>query len=344
MDKENKKAKSDEKAEAPAAAESPKPAQAPADALSMTPEELGEATAAEVKTMPEPAAGKTKSPSKLKRIFKRVNIYLMAFIILLVIAATIITVSWLYSQKKPPEATIGSQQLSPEALKELSSGDASVGNNRQRLTIKGDTTIDGQTLLRSNLDVAGSIQTSARINGADLTVSGTSNLGTAQINRLQVAGNHDVSGDITIGGGLSVGGTSTFNGPMTASKITASQLVLSGNAKLEIPNHLAFTGPTPGQSANQGVLGSGGSASLSGSDTSGTINFNAGNNPSSGCMITVNFRSNFGATPRVVVSPVDAAGGNLNFYVTRSAGSFSICSTNPPAAHSSFGFDYFVAG
>lgn len=349
MDPENKKdepVKDDNEAEKEVAAETAK-ADAPADALSMTPEELGNTKASAEQTGANvEVAGKVKKsgPGAFKRILKKVNIYLMAFIILLVIAGVVITLTWLNSQKKPPEATIGSQQLSQDALKDLASGNASVGDARQRLTIKGDATIEGQALLRSNLDVAGNIQASGRISGADLTISGTSNLSNTQIDRLQVSGNNDVRGDNTIGGSLSVAGSSTFNGPMTASKITAAELVMSGNAKLEIPGHLAFTGPTPGQSVNSGVLGTGGSASLNGSDTSGTVTFNSGNNPTGGCMLTVNFRNNFQATPRVVVSPVDAAAGNLNFYVTRNTSSFSICSTNAPAAHSSFSFDYFVAG
>lgn len=348
MDPENKKdqpPKDDNEAEKEVAADAAKSA-APADALSMTPEELGNAKASDDQTGANvEVTGKAKKgPGGLKRILKKVNLYLMAFIILLVIAGVVTTLTWLYSQKKPPEATIGSQNLSQEALKDLASGDASVGDARQRLTIKGDTTIEGQTLLRSNLDVAGNIQTSGKISGADLTISGTSNLANMQANRLQVSGNADVTGDITLGGGLNVTGTSTFNGPMTASKITAAQLVMSGNAKLEIPGHLAFTGPTPGQNVNNAVLGNGGSASLSGSDTSGTIAFNSGNSPTAGCFITVNFRSNFQATPHVVISPVDAAAGNLNYYVTRTTTSFTICSNNAPAGNSRFGFDYFVAG
>lgn len=349
MDPENKKdqpEKTDDEAEKEVQAESTK-SDAPADALSMTPEELGNTKASDDQTganVEVTGKVKKKGPGAFKRIFKKINIYLMAFIILLVIAGVVVFLTWQFSQKKPPEAAIGSQQLSQDALKDLASGNASVGDARQRLTIKGDATIEGQALLRSNLDVAGNIQASGRISGADLTISGTSNLSNTQIDRLQVSGNNDVQGDITIGGGLSVAGASTFNGPMTASRITASQLVMSGNAKLEIPGHLAFTGPTPGLSPNGGVLGSGGSASMSGSDTSGTVAFNSGNNPTGGCLATVNFRSNFQATPRVVVSPVDGTAGNLNFYVTRNTSSFSICSTNAPAAHSSFSFDYFVAG
>lgn len=349
MDKKNKKDQATEdttnKAETP---KETKPKQAPADALSMTPDELGQTapTADQTGENITKAASKkdTKRFGKLRRIFRRVNIYLMAFTILLVIAAAITVITWLYSQEQPPEAVIGTEQLSQEALQELASGDASVGNARQRLTIKGDTTIEGQTLLRSNLDVAGSIQSSERISAVDLIVSGTSNLSNTQIDQLQIAGNTNSQGDLTIGGGLSVAGATTLNGPTTASRITASELVLSGSGRLEVSNHVAFTGPTPRQNINYGVLGAGSSASLNGSDTSGTINFNTGTGTSSGCMTTVMFSNAFTTTPRVVVTPVNAAGGNLNFYVTRDTSSFSICTNNAPAVGSAFSFDYFVAG
>ena len=45
-----------------------------------------------------------------------------------------------------------------------------------------------------------------------------------------------------------------------------------------------------------------------------------------------------------MISPVEAAAGSLNYYVTRNTSGFSVCSTNAAAPNASFGFDYIVFG
>src|SRR5690606_2579650 len=121
------------------------------------------------------------------------------------------------------------------------------------------------------------LQTGGSLETPNLTVSGDTNLGKTQINSLQVAQNTAIQGSTTVRD-LNVTGTSSFSGAITASKITVSQLILSGNAILQIPNHISFTGPSPSRSyIGSGILGSGGTVSVNGSDTSGTINLNSGN-------------------------------------------------------------------
>src|SRR5690606_19660637 len=93
---------------------------------------------------------------------------------------------------------------------------------------------------------------------------------------------------------LSVSGSSTFSGAMTASQLTVSNLIISGNGTLQVPNHINFTGPTPGRTIGT-ALGSGGSLSISGSDTSGTININTGSGTSAGCFARINFQKSFGS-------------------------------------------------
>ena len=119
---------------------------------------------------------------------------------------------------------------------------------------------------------------------------------------------------------------------------------MSGNAILQIPNHLSFTGPSPSRTINAGVLGAGGSASVNGSDTNGTININTGSNPSAGCFARINFQQAFPGQPHVIVSPVGAAAGQTQYYVDRNNTGFSICTNNPAPANQVFAFDYFVTG
>lgn len=317
--------------------------ESPADALSRTPDDLAderEATKTEQSDSPNGEEA-PKKISKARRLFKKINVYLLLFILVVIVSIIITWVFYLNSQKPAIVPTIAGQELTQEALQDLASKDTSVGGASQTLTIQGNAVIDGQTLMRGNLNIAGNLQTGGSIQGPNLTISGTSNLGTAQINTLQIANTLAIQGGTTMRE-LSVSGASTFNGPMTAAQITTSRLILSGNASLEIPNHISFTGPSPNRTVNSGPLGSGGTASISGSDTAGTVNISTGNSPQAGCMIRVNFAQAFTKQPYVIISPVGNAAGRTQYYVDRDQAGFSICTSAPAPGNSSFGFDYFV--
>lgn len=317
--------------------------QAPVDALSRTPDDLEDEQAKQAAgDLDAPIDGPAvKKISPLKQFLRKVNLYFLIFGLLIVVAGAIAAVNYLNSQKTPVAPAVATQGLSENALKQLANSDATVGNTSQTLTIQGNAIIAGQTLTRGNLNVAGNFQTGGSIQGPSLTISGATNLGATQINSLQVATNTAVQGSTTLRD-LNVAGTSSFSGPMTASQITVTKLVLSGNAVLQIPNHIAFTGPSPNRTINAGVLGSGGSASVNGSDTTGTININTGSNPVAGCFARINFQQAFTNQPHVIVSPVGAGAGQTQYYVDRNNSGFSICTAAPAPANQVFAFDYFV--
>lgn len=318
---------------------------APADALSKTPDELDEEKAAQAAADADLSGLDNELPAKkvspFKKFIRKINVYLLAFVLVFIVAGAIALVSFLNGQKTPEEAAIDNQSLTTEALKSLANTDASVGNTAQTLTIQGSAIINGQTLARGNLNVAGNFQTGGSVTAPTITVSGAANLGDAQINSLQIASNTAIQGTTTLRD-LNVSGATSFSGPVTASQLTVTRLVLSGNATLEVPNHISFTGSTPSRSTNNSVLGNGGSANISGSDTAGTINVNSGNNPSTGCFITVRFNQAFTKQPRVIVSPTGAAAGRMQYYTERDTTSFKVCSASAPGANQSFSFDYLV--
>lgn len=321
--------------------------QAPADALSLTPEELEEEKAeqatASIEASEAAAADSTgeKKLSPFKRFFRKVNLYFLIFLLLIVVTGILTLVNYLNSQKVAPEPSIAAQGLTEDALKQLANTDATVGNTSQTLTIQGNAIITGQTLMRGNLNIAGNLQTGGTIQGPSLTISGATNLGSTQINSLQVATNTAIQGTTTLRD-LNVAGASSFSGAVTASQITVTKLILSGNAILEIPNHISFTGSSPNRTVNNAVLGNGGTLSLNGSDTAGTINISSGNNPTAGCFAQITFQQVYTSSPHVIVSPIGQAAGQLDFYVTRNTTSFSICTVNAAQANQTFGFDYFV--
>ena len=316
---------------------------APVDALSRTPEDLEneqiKQAASDLDTPIDGPAVKKISP--LKKFFRKVNLYILIFGLLIVVAGAIAAVNYLNSQKTPVAPSIASQGLTEGALKQLANTDATVGNTSQTLTIQGNAIIAGQTLTRGNLNIAGNLQTGGSIQGPSLTISGATNLGATQINSLQVATNTAIQGSTTLRD-LNVAGTSSFSGPMTASQITVTKLIMSGNAVLQVPNHIAFTGPSPSRTINAGVLGNGGSASVNGSDTTGTININTGNSPTAGCFAHINFQQAFTSQPHVIISPVGAAAGQTQYYVDRTTSGFSVCTAVAAPANQVFAFDYFV--
>lgn len=317
---------------------------APANALERTNEDLQ----AEAEANAE-ANGETKEeepPKKVnpvKAFFRKVNVYLLFFLLIVIVAAVTTIVGYLNSQKAPPVPVVASQELTQDALKDLANTDATVGAAAQTLTVQGNAVFSGKVLIRSDLNVAGGIQLGNTLLAPSLTVSGASNLNDTQVNSLQVAQNVAIQGTTTLRD-LNVAGTTSFGGPVTASQITVNRLILSGNAVLQIPNHVAFSGASPGRTINNAALGSGGTASVDGSDTSGTVSINSGNNPSAGCFVNITFNRAFSSTPRVTIGPVGPGAGRVQAYVTRSTTGFSICGNVAAPGGSQFGFDYFVAG
>jgi len=283
-----------------------------------------------------------KKPSALKQLLKHFNVYFLLFVLLILVGGAIIFVSYLNGKKTTPTPSISNQTLTQSELKQLANSNATVGGSGQTISIQGDSVFSGQVLMRSNLEVAGTLQLGGNLNIAQLNVSGSSNLSDTQTNTLQVSGTSTFQGLATIQNGMDVGGSSSINA-VTIGTLTATKISLSDNAQLQIPNHISFNGSAAPHVSSQSGLG-GGSTSISGSDTSGTINVSTGSNPQAGCMANVTFSQAFYSTkPNVIISVVSSNPINLEYYAGNlSATGFSICSANTPPANQQFGFSYFI--
>ena len=312
----------------------------PADALSRDPEDLAQEQSLNA---PAPTTKpKKKRLTKIKAFLRKLNVYFLFFLLIVIVAGAITVVMYLNSQQEPEDPDVAVQEISQEALQQLANNDVSIGDTSQTLTIQGSAVIEGQTLMRGNLSVAGNIQSGGSIQGSSLNIPGESNLGgQVQINNLQVATDLAIQGTTTVRD-LSASGSASFGGSVQANQLTVTNLILSGNSTLEVPNHISFTGPSPSRTMNGGVLGGGGSTSINGSDSAGTVNINTGGGTSAGCMTRITFNQPYSKQPYVIVSPVGAGVGNMNYYVERDQSGFSICTSNAPAANQSFAFDYFV--
>jgi len=339
----------EEKKDAPAAPETAAPAIDPskpsADALGVANPEGSDATPAGLGGPGGDDKGGAKPAKKVggaKAMLKKINVYLLIFVFILVIAGVVTMLSYLNGKKAPKTPTVATQELTQSALSQLANSDTTVGGSGQTLTVQGNAIFSGQVLIRSDLNVAGTIKVGTGIIVPEITVSGKSNLGDTQINSLQVAQNTILQGTLTAQKDVNVAGAASFSGPVTAAQITVTKLIMSGNASLVIPNHISFSGASPIRTLNAATVGTGGSASINGSDTTGTMSISTGTDPVAGCFMTVTFAQKFTSTPHVLVSPVGAAAGLTQYYVNRSTTSFSICTNNAAPAGQAFAFDYFV--
>lgn len=287
---------------------------------------------------PEQAKKPKSLGGRVHGLISHLNIYLLLFILIVVLAAGFTFVSIQRNKKEAAPTTIETAELSPEDLKKLNNSDVSVGDPKQTLSVESNAIFAGKVLIRDTLDVAGGIKVGGALSLSGLTVAGTSSFDQIQANRLTVAGDTNIQGQLTALKGITVTGGGSFGGPLSAPQITVQSFQLSGD--LQLNRHIDAGGTTPGKTDGNG-LGAGGTVSISGTDTAGTVTVNiGGGSPSSGCFITVNFTQAFNAVPHVVITPVGAGAAQINYYVTRTSNNFQICFNGPALPPGTFSFDY----
>jgi cytoskeletal protein CcmA (bactofilin family) len=286
---------------------------------------------------------KTSIIEKAKGLVARLNIYLLLFILLIVIGLIIFFV--VFNASQDSETAINEQQeLTQEAIDELIGSDARVGDPKQILTVESDSVFAGKVLIRDGLDVAGPIKVGGSLSLPGITVSGASAFDEVSINTLAIAGDATVQGQLSVQEGLTVSGPVTFSGTFSAAAFAIESLQVNQN--LQLNRHIDAGGPTPGITGGS-ATGSGGTVTISGTDTAGTVTVNIGSGAPAGVLATVNFANGFGGTPHVVITPVAAQGspvvtGTQKFYLSsRTTNSFSIATSGGLPA-GSISFDYIV--
>lgn len=282
---------------------------------------------------------KKKKGGGLKGLASRINIYLLLFILILVLAGFVVFIGLQRSKKDLGTTSITTTPLNQETLDKLNSSDATVGDPKQTLSVESNAIFNGAVLVKGSLDVAGAIKVGGALSLPGLSVSGNSTFDQINTNQLAVAGDAGVQGTLNVQNNLTVAGSGQFGGPISAPQISARSLVLEGD--LAISRHIDAGGGTPGLS-NGNALGGGGTASISGTDTAGTVTINTGGGPGAGCFATISFAQSFSQVPHIVITPVGSAAAGLNYYITRTTSSFQICTTNPAPGGANFSFDFIA--
>lgn len=288
----------------------------------------------------EPAKPKKPRKNIFKSFARRFNIYLLLFIVVLIIAGVVSAVSFMKSnQANQDNQQIVTEPLSEDALKQLRQTDVKIGDPKQILSVESNAIFAGKVLIRDSLEVAKEIKAGGGLSSSGISVSGNSILNQVQASGLQVGGNTTIQGQLAVQNNLTVTGSGSFGGSLTAARLNIQDLQINGN--LQIARHIDAGGGTPGKSDGS-ALGGGGTSSVSGTDTAGTVSLNTGGNPGAGCFITVNFSQRFNDTPHVVITPVGSNAANLSYYINRGSTNFSICATNSPGGGQNLSFDYIV--
>lgn len=277
----------------------------------------------------------------LAKLWDKVNIYFLLFVLILLISGGFAAILYLRSRTATTNSNdISQQQISTDTLQKLANNGIQVGDPKQVLNIQSNSVFAGTVLVKGELQVAGGLKIgTSGLSIADVNINGSANINQLQAQTVTVSGNTAIQGQLSVQRDLSVSGTGTFSGGVSTPQLTTAKLQLSGD--LVLTRHIVAGGPLPSR-ANGNALGSGGTTSVSGSDTAGTVTVSTGGGAGTGCFVTITFAQAFTSAPRVVITPIGSEAAALDYYITRSATNFSICTTSTPPSSASFSFDYIA--
>lgn len=300
-------------------------------------------TTPDISDKPVKPKGQRGLGSLLSRISTRLNVYFLAFILIIVILGIVVfVVVNTGNQQEAAQNIIQTEELTQEAIDNLNSNESTVGDPKQLLTVESNSVFNGRVLIRDGLDVAGPIKVGGALSLPGITVSGTSQFDEVLLNALSIAGDASVQGTLTVENNLSVAGEASFGGNISAPSVTIDALQISGDIRFN--RHIDAGGPTP-RVTNGGSAGSGSTVSISGTDTAGTVTVNVGSGASAGNLAVITFAVTFSGNPHVVITPVTSSPGTVssgNFYLSnRSSTGFTIASASPVSS-GSISFDYIV--
>jgi cytoskeletal protein CcmA (bactofilin family) len=314
-------------------------------------------------TTAEPKSGDPSTrPKKLeaggiKGFLAKFNIYFVLFLFLLVITGASFVVFY-FMNKRETNIKLETTELTQEALDELKTSDAIVGDPQQILTIESNAVITGKVVMRDTLDIAGGLRVGGPLSIPSIGVAGSGSFESLSTNDLQAAGDLAVGGildvvgntslgaDLTVagainaGGRLDVGGQATIGGNLNVNGVISAEGLNFDSISI---TRLNITGPTPSISVS-GAAGGGATASVSGSDTAGTATINTGGGTGTGILATITFTGAFSSSnPHPVLTPNGSGCANIAYYVTNiTANQFSIATATAPPAGTSCRFNYIV--
>lgn len=279
-------------------------------------------------------------------------------VVLLILGINGVVLSFILGSKTSDSAKQNGQvTISSDVLNKLGVSRDASGSSGTILTVGPDAVFKGTVTIAKDADISGALKLNGKLTASDaslgqlqagntsfsqLGVNGNSTLTTLNVrNQLVVAGATQLQGAVTIAqlltvnNNLNISGNLAIGGSLTSTAINTTSLTSSGT--LIIGGHIITGGSTPFVSSGS-AIGSNGTVSISGNDAAGTVAVNIGVGGGNGTVVNVSFRSAYGNTPHVVITPV----GSLvsNYYVSRSSAGFSIAVSG--LGPGGYAFDYIV--
>jgi len=281
-------------------------------------------------------------------------------VVVLILAVLGVILGFVLRGKQNSNNSAGNVTISPAVLSKIGVNRSNVGNSGAQLTIDPNTQFNGTVTVAGSTRISGQLQLNSKFSASDanltqleagntalgqLNVNGSSTLSSLNLrNTLTVTGATQLQGAVTLNqlltvdnsvnvvGNLSIGGILSTN--------TFSARSLTSTSTLTIGGHVITSGQNPVIAPAGGSLGSNGTVSISGNDSAGIIAVNIGaGGGGNGVLANIAFKTQYGAAPRVVITPI---GFGARFYVTNvSVGGFSV-GVNDALPNGSFSIDYIV--
>lgn len=242
--------------------------------------------------------------------------------------------------------------INTSTLEQLGVSRNPIGNAETELVVGPNSMFNGKVVMGSDLTVAGQLTLNSKFSATNAVLTNLQS-GQTQVESLNVNGDGTVT-NLNVRKDLQVAGTTRLQGSLTVNQLTtinnnmnvAGNLAVGGSLSvrnfqvgtLTVAGHLLSSGSQPGVSVGGGA-GSNGTASISGNDTSGTVAVNTGVGAGNGLLASVTFRTKYGSTPHVVVTPIGRSVPGM--YVNRTSAGFTI-SVEGSLGTGGFAFDYIV--
>lgn len=273
--------------------------------------------------------GGPATPHNMDRPKRKVNhsklkkrlVFGLAAVLLLVAAGYGLSVLNKPDKPTPTTVVINTQSLDNGTLNQVTPKNDS--QTKQQLTISPDTIFKNSVTVQGSAEIV-----------KNLTVGG----------KVSIQSTADVKDSLTVGKSLSVGSNLTVNGLITAASLSVGSLTISSinlSSNLVFGGHIVPFGSEP--TVRPSVSAAGGTVTISGNDTSGTVTINTGNgNITPGELVIITFRTPFSATPKVQLTPLNSGASGLRFFATHTASFFTVNTSTAPVANTTYIFDYLV--
>ncbi len=300
-----------------------------------------------------PATGKRPKHRNYRPSHKATFIGAAVVIVILVINAGILAFVLKNQTKTIEVGANGDVTVSPSVLKKLGVNSSTLGSPGVQLVVDPDAQFKGKVSIAGNLAASGQVQVNGKITGSDASLTQLE-AGNTALSQLNVNGNSTLSG-LNLRSNLVVTGTTQLQGAVNISQLltvdnslnvvgnvaiggtlstrTFSANSLTSTSTLTIGGHVVTGGSAPSVGPGGGALGSNGTVSISGDDSAGVIDINIGTGAGAGTLVNVAFRTQYGSTPRVVISPVGVPGEFYVLNLTSSGFSVGVGGSLPPGGY-----------